>query len=704
VDRHPRILVLLCLSGLLVSLALVGVVRAAERRALLQAATSAFTPRTGEAEWEGDWEFSELGADPSEAGTERVTIPFVGTELALRVRQGDYRGAFYVSVDGAPANLLPREERGAYLMLTSPDRTLRVVTIPVASGLGDGPHKATVVVDRAWDQWPLAGWCVGRSPDTSPYRWASVGLGVLGLGCLGGAAWWGTRGREQGSGCKKRVPNTQYPIPNTRYPNSNIQYPIPGILGRASGILHSVPGLAVFATLVVAAAFYLSPWLPLTVVSGVALAALVILQLDLGLALVAATAPFYLHPRSMFGKAFSMAEILTLLCLLSWGVRWVSKAKGQGQKPKTQNPKARVQRPRFKAQGIEPEAQTSLDLAVLCFVGVAVVSALFAEYRHVALRELRVIVLEPALFYVMLRTSRLDAKGIWRVVDFFVLGATVVAVVGLVQYGLGVNVITAEGGFRRLRSVYGSPNNAALAMGRVLPVLVAVTLFGAARGRRFAYGLATVPVGLAILLSFSAGAFLLGVPLSLLVLSVLAGGVWVRAWLGLAGLATVAAVPLLRTPRFARLLNTRSGSTFFRLQLWRSSWAMFRDHLWLGVGPDNFLYQYRSRYILPAAWQEPDLSHPHDVLLDYGCRLGLFGLVTGLWLQIGFWRLAWPLRHLVDPDRRALAIGLMGSMVSFLAHGLVDASYFVIDLAFAFFLALGVVQWLAGTDAGGRGT
>jgi O-antigen ligase len=680
VDRHPRIPILLCLSGLLVSLVLIGVVRATERRALLQATTSTFTPRTGEAEWEGDWEFSELGADPSEAGTERVTIPFVGTGLALRVRQGDYRGAFYVSVDGAPANLLPREEHGAYLVLTSPDRTPRVITIPVASGLGDGPHKATIVVDRAWDQWPLAGWCVGRAPDASPYRWALLGLGMLGLACLGGTVWKGTRGREQGAGCKKRVPNTQYP-------NPNIQYPISGILGRASGVLHSVPGLAVFATVVVATAFYLSPWLPLTVASGIALAALVILQLDLGLALVAATAPFYLHPRSMFGRAFSMAEILTLLCLLSWGARWVSK-------PKVQSPKSKVRDPRSRAR--------TLDLAVLCFVGVAAISALFAEYRHVALRELRVIVLEPALFYVMLRTSRLDAKGIWRVVDFFVLGATTVAVIGLVQYGLGVNVITAEGGFRRLRSVYGSPNNAALAMGRVLPVLVAVALFGAARRRRFAYGLATVPVGLAILLSFSAGAFLLGVPLSLLVLSVLAGGVWVRAWLGLVGLAAAAAVPLLRTPRFARLLNTRSGSTFFRLQLWRSSWAMFRDHLWLGVGPDNFLYQYRGRYILPAAWQEPDLSHPHHVLLDYGCRLGLFGLITGLWLQIGFWRLALPLRRLVDPDRRALAIGLMGSMVSFLAHGLVDASYFVIDLAFAFFLALGVVQWLAGTDAGGR--
>jgi O-antigen ligase len=234
-----------------------------------------------------------------------------------------------------------------------------------------------------------------------------------------------------------------------------------------------------------------------------------------------------------------------------------------------------------------------------------------------------------------------------------------------------------------------------LYLGRVLPVLVAVALFGAARGRRVLFGLAAVPVGLAILLSFSRGALILGVPLSLLTLGILAGGRWLRVSLGAVVAAVAAAIPLLRTPRFASLFDTRSGTTFFRLQLWRASWMMFRDHLWLGVGPDNFLYQYRGRYILPAAWQEPDLSHPHDILLDYGCRLGLLGVAAGLWLQVVFWRLALPLRRLLDRDRRALALGLMGSMVSFLGHGLVDASYFVIDLAFAFFLALGVVQWLS---------
>jgi O-antigen ligase len=154
------------------------------------------------------------------------------------------------------------------------------------------------------------------------------------------------------------------------------------------------------------------------------------------------------------------------------------------------------------------------------------------------------------------------------------------------------------------------------------------------------------------------------------------------------------AIPVLRTPRFTSLFDLQSGTSFFRLNLWRSTLDMIRDHPLLGVGLDNFLYAYRGRYIRPAAWQEPDLSHPHNLILDYWSRLGILGLAAGVWLQIAFWRLALPLRRLADPDDRALALGLMAGMVDFVAHGLVDNSYFLVDLAFAFMLSLGLVAHL----------
>ena len=49
-------------------------------------------------------------------------------------------------------------------------------------------------------------------------------------------------------------------------------------------------------------------------------------------------------------------------------------------------------------------------------------------------------------------------------------------------------------------------------------------------------------------------------------------------------------------------------------------------------------------------------------------------------------------RAALDIARWALIIGLMASMVDFLTHGLVDAAYFVVDLAFVFMLTLALVQ------------
>jgi O-antigen ligase len=730
----------LCLIGLLVSVILAGAVWVAMRRAVRQAVVASYTPLTGAAEWEGAWEFSELGADPSEAGTERVTIRFTGTDLALQVRRGDYRGNLFISVDGQPANRLPHDGENAYLVLTSPQRTPQVVTIPVATGLDDGPHVAVLVADRGWDQWPLASWSVSRTPDMAPYHWTLTALVALALGCLAGAAWWsrkygvGSRGQEAGGRKQEAGSKGQEAEEKRQEAGGKTQEAggkrqeagggeclVPPNLQSPISNLNSQFSILLAATLISASAFYLSPWLPLTLVSFLLLAGLILLRLDLGLALVAATVPFYRYPRPLLGRAFSMAEILTLLCALSWGLRMLARWGTRLRMPTANRRKCPVisnlQSAICNLQSRICNLQSpisNLDLAALLFVLIAIVSLFVTQQRHVALRELRVVVLEPALFYLMLRTGRLGKQAFWRVVDFFVLGAVVVAVIGLVQYGLGINVITAEEGFRRLRSVYGSPNNAGLYLGRVLPVVVALAVFGAARRRRVAYGLAAVLVGLAVLLSFSKGAIILGVPLSLVALGLLAGKPWSWASLGAVAAAALAAVPLLRTPRFASLLDTHSGTTFFRLHLWRSSWMMLRDHPWLGVGLDNFLYQYRSRYILPAAWQEPDLSHPHNVLLDYGTRLGLFGLAAGAWLQVAFWRLALPLRRRAGSangpagrglgeaaDRRALVIGLMGSMVDFLAHGMVDASYFVIDLAYVFFLTLGLVQWLARSEIDG---
>ena len=178
----------------------------------------------------------------------------------------------------------------------------------------------------------------------------------------------------------------------------------------------------------------------------------------------------------------------------------------------------------------------------------------------------------------------------------------------------------------------------------------------------------------------------MGLPAALLVMGWRAGGRYRGAALALVVMGALALIPLLRLPRFASLLDLQAGSTFFRLEAWRSSLTLIREYPWFGVGPGNFLDAYRTRYVLPSAWQEFNLEHPHNVYLDHWTRLGLLGVLAGGAVQVAFWR------QVRRDEKKLLMIGLAGSMVALLAHGLVDNALFFPDLALAFFLMLGLIS------------
>jgi O-antigen ligase len=109
---------------------------------------------------------------------------------------------------------------------------------------------------------------------------------------------------------------------------------------------------------------------------------------------------------------------------------------------------------------------------------------------------------------------------------------------------------------------------------------------------------------------------------------------------------------------------------------------------------DNFLYAYRGRYIFDAAWREPNLNHPHNILLDFATRLGLLGLLAGGWLFAEYGRRLKKLLTPANSEYLPLAIGLVGMLVDIIIHGLVDHSFFLVDLAFVFYLGLATAVWL----------
>ncbi len=661
-----------------------------------------YAPANPYTRYSGVWTFGQLGADIGWVGDSQFATSFDGSALSLLLRKGDYVGYLYPTIDGQSANAAPTDADGnAYLILTSPERTPQTALIPVARGLPTGMHTLHVVADRGYDQWALAGIAVSDGDLTAPYNRqiqialitavvAAVAVVVSGwmvdwrrlLGPLTGT--WGRLG-DAAQLAISAVTSVALLVGMVLTWNDAA----PNLFRRDS--------VQLGAAIVSAGLLYLQPGFVLAITAALALFVIFYSRTDLALTLIVFFAPFFLFPVALYKFAFPMTELLVLIATAAWLLRLLA-ILGRQRQILTGGYRARV------VPSLLMRLQP-LDYGVIAWLALGCVSILWAERRGTALTELRALIVEPVLFYAMLRTTAWNRRTLIRLVDALLLAGLVVAFVGLWLYFHDQGVITAEAGARRLASVYGSPNNVGLFLGRCIPFALAYLLITVDRPRRIAAAVCLLLFAAAVVFSQSAGALFIGVPVSLVAVLLLVLGR--RARLILAGLvvAGIAAFAIaLRSARFERLLDFNEGTNFYRIRVWQSAINALRDHPLTGLGLDQFLYAFRSQYIQPDAWQEPNLSHPHNIVLDWWIRLGLVGVAVLLWLQGAFWSAAIRLyRQRSDPYLFALIVGAMGSMIDLLAHGLVDNSVYVLDLVYVFVLLLGIAatlkSWHDGANA-----
>ena len=646
------------------------------------------------------WTVTHRGADPAEpldplaepGGTVAFTYP--GGDLYLLLAPGDYWAYLYATVDGRPANHLPvipgntdsQGQASGYKPLLAPERPraadggLEPQWLLVHHGDEGKPQNVLLEFWRGWGQTPLRGVAVDLPPgarmeQNGPSlaqlvvrRWPSVLAILLGFWVMGIGAWvWiANRVKEQPAG-EDQADRTS---------------------AAWASIQPAAPIAAGAGMLLVAAGLTLHIWL---------LCLLGLIMLAFG----GIVRPALWGAAVLFGIPFAYGLKLPILPvrsldLIDIGV-WVGLAVVAGH---VLLRKVLLGAIPMKRGGIR-DAGVPVFLALAAVTSWALVAAVDANYPSLALREWRVVFLNALVFAaVMLLILQLSPKpdaDRWLLIAAWLAGATLISLFGLWGYAAGNNWVSQAEGVRRVQSFYDSANNLALYLDRTLAVSLALVLFARGGRQRLLWALVIVPQALAWLLTFSKGSLVLAGPAMALVL--LVGGNWLLRkegrsrrplWilLAVAMLAVVAITPFLGAERFQRLLDFGQGTGFLRLQLWRSALQMGLDHPQLGVGPDNFLYAYRSGYMLPTAWQEPNLNHPHNLLLDWWTRLGIPGLLLGLaWLGLGTWSV-W--RWLHNGPQRALALGVLAAIAAGLAHGLIDVSYALPDLMIVWVLLFGL--------------
>ena len=654
------------------------------------------------------------------AGT-TLRLTFRGTDVVLLAPVGPGRGIAEVTIDGAPtlANRLPSGPASRALLDQYRPEARSQERIPIATGLPDRLHELELVVTgrrHFASAGPAVGVdaiLIGRARPLGPYL---VTGGVWGMGLI--ALLWRLRRRLRRSLAPLLAPLMGQPgvadgdeawhglhAPTDEQPNYGL-----------SRWWRSTDRGSLLIALAAATAMLLLPGWPALVLAG-SLGLLVLWRPRTGAYLLILLLPWHAHAVQFGLGRVTLTELLwittaaAVVARAMWHERW----------------------PRWPGMFGGPAA---------LLIVAAAVATIGSQVPSLALRELRVVVLEPALLLVLIVTLFRRRGDSTRLAWTLVAAGVGAGAAALALGAAGLGLIEAEG-VVRLAGLSSSPNHLALFLGRLLPLAIALVLIYTGSRRADTSGqrhrnsrmltawqlgvalLSTAIIGAALLFSFSRGAWLasaVGVGVVLIGLLAIRSGATPGSWrryvarqfgsaAGRRTLITAVAALLLililgiglatRVERLSSIGDPLGGTMALRLQLWQAALRMGLDHPLFGVGPDGFLYAYPA-YREGVAWKEPFVSHPHNLALDYWLRGGIMGVAALGWLLAAWGRGVWRLMRKGDvtvPNAlpggahrsKLLALGLAGSLTDFVVHGLVDNSYFLPDLAYICWASTGLL-------------
>lgn len=431
--------------------------------------------------------------------------------------------------------------------------------------------------------------------------------------------------------------------------------------------------------------YYYVTWPPLIVIAWLVVVLLMIPNLLVGLGLVALLLPFYFQHKEI--------EVVTTLLKIppahaALGCLWLATSLTLVRQSKRDN---HPQRATWLKSG-QP-----MDWLAIVWLLINLCTAVNIWYWPAYWQGLLDLSLLPVLLYLATRLLATTDVRQQQIGNALFAGGSLAALIGIGMWWRGEG--TVADGVLRLVGPYFSPNHMALYLERSWWLGLGLTLSWQGR-KRAGGGLALAMIGLALWLTASRGAWLLGMPTGAIVFSWSAG--WLQAdryhqlrqlskrsillGLGTAVLLTLMAGVLLGNTLWLRLTN--SATIAERLVIWQATVQMWRDYWLLGVGPEGFFWRYPA-YLTWSAHADPNLLHPHNLWLELLAGWGAVGL---FWFLVVAWQVGQigaTLRSRRQPTWQVS--GLLAALAAGAAHGQVDVFGALPDLALWNWLALGLL-------------
>lgn len=365
----------------------------------------------------------------------------------------------------------------------------------------------------------------------------------------------------------------------------------------------------------------------------------------------------------------------------------------------------------------------NVPLALFVFVGMltlldatAVALGLIELVKWLEIWIIMLLVVDVAADWFEQKETHFFAGPQVVVLGMLLLAGVCQALLGIWQFGLrgdGPEHFLVLGRFYRAYGTFEQPNpfggfmNLSVLLGVGVLLGITAVLWQRWRGKSLtveekppvryllivfvAVGLATVLTGLALLFSWSRGAWLGFVAGTAVIVLFWPRKLWQGvALLALAGLLLLGGLQVGLVPASvaARLVSFQDDFRFGdvrgvpitdtnyavveRLAHWQAALDMAQDDLWLGVGFGNYGIVYPEYRLLN--WPDA-LGHAHNYYINLLAEMGVVGLGAYLllWTAV-IWQTIRLLRRL-DGWERGIALGLMAVWVAITVHHLVDKLY-----------------------------
>ncbi len=255
-----------------------------------------------------------------------------------------------------------------------------------------------------------------------------------------------------------------------------------------------------------------------------------------------------------------------------------------------------------------------------------------------------------------------DEKFVFRkkLITLLLTFCVIQSIYGIIQYFTGIDIIhkTVIEKYSRIKGTLGYCNSLGGLLGMIIPVMVSYIIYGHTKKIILVIGL--VISFIAMMFTFTRGA-------------------WVGSFVGvfiilvlryrLRALLLFVIFPLLLTIKpirdriyFSFSKNFDSG----RRDMWEKTFLMLKEKPWLGSGINTFQLRFYN------AAEKKEHFHSHNVVLNTTVETGIIGGILIIILMFQIFMFVVRLSKTVSKENFPLVMGILGSVIDFYIHGLVD--------------------------------